>query len=184
MTDMNSVHLIILSFIVLVLIFAVTRLYRNEVKKMFKMQGRSLGLSVGDRFPQNTFRDIHSVPIDIFHPKLKGSIMVFTSLTCNACKSVYPFLSNYQAKHPDIKVVNFTAGDKDGILANIDEYKLTVSVIAINQDDLIRYGVSSIPFAYFVTTDGRIAAKSVVNYEEHLDSMVGTAQFSVYTKSG
>lgn len=182
--DASSVYLIFLSVVALILTLAVTRLYRNEIKKMFKIYNRNMGLSVGDRLPQNSIRDLHGTPVEIFHPKIRGTIMIFTSLGCNACKSLYPILSNYQFKYADLKVMTFTVGDRSDVLAMIEEYKLTVPVAVINEDDKRRYGISSLPFAYFVTPDGRIAAKSIVNYEEHLDALVGAAQFSSYTKTG
>lgn len=133
---MIEVAIIIALFIILILLYSVKNLYHIEIKRILRANAYSTGIPVGERFPKNTIRDINTKLIDIFNPKIKASLFIFTSIGCGACKSVYPFLNSLQVKYPDFLIATFIMGEKGEILNLIEEYQMKLPIIPFTREEL------------------------------------------------
>ncbi|MNG11137.1 Thiol-disulfide oxidoreductase ResA [compost metagenome] len=105
-----------------------------------------------------------------------GTLVAITSVACDVCKDVYPFLVRFHAKHKDVQMIVMMIGEREPVLETIQQFGMTMPIVQITGMDFRKFQTGYIPFVYYVNQDGRVRAKSVVSYEEQLYLLLNNGQ--------
>lgn len=165
---------VILQSVILIAVCSVVAVLLSKLSNPFPrgmLTHQNHGIPAGDSFPIRTFDWIDgSEHHELAHGG--GTVVVFTSLGCGACKVLYPVLPRFAKEHPDIRVVSLMLGSRESVRSIVDEYGFQLPVAAINHDDLSTLRTEIFPFAYLLSPDGKVMAKGATMNEEHLKILV------------
>lgn len=174
---------VILWLLVLVMSWTLLRLLQRlqPVKKLM-MEDR--GMPIGTVFPDLKFltpdRDYMTLEKN-GRPKM----IVFVSNRCEACKQVIPILTPYQQKRKDLQVIMLAWGVYEEIVRIGEEFDVNIPIGLISPAQYEMLDTKITPYCYFVDANGVIRAKSVVNDEEHLETVRATgARNAVSAQAG
>ncbi|MCM3603189.1 hypothetical protein M3175_20840 [Robertmurraya korlensis] len=135
------------------------------------------GFPSGGTYPFKTISTISSNKISINQNSFKGTIIVGTSYGCDACKSVYPVLSQFKNLFPEYQLLNLSFTRKEDINELINEYSLHPETIALlHIKEMGNFGFEGFPFAYLVSSQGKILQKGLVNTKNDFDLLVSFSE--------
>ena len=151
--------------ICLLLCVAVIRLYRKAKDKVqSELLEQDHGMSLGERFPPNG--------ININNRSYKGTIVIFTTVGCSACKLIYRTFNKFSKKHNDFNFIFIALGDKETVSKNFEENNISAPFISITHEMMEFYQTRIFPFAYLLNSEFRIIRKGVINDEHHLNLLL------------
>ncbi len=111
----------------------------------------------------------------------RSRLLLFVSPTCPVCKMLVP-TARSMAKHEGLELIFASDGDQ---LAQHEAYvrdlRMQDHPYVLSQSLGLRYGVSKLPFAVLLGTDGTLLGKGLVNTREHLESLVESARLGITT---
>lgn len=170
MDDPLFISQIVLWVLVLVLsvAFLTSRMQQQKKVKQLAMQG--FGLSLMDEFPAFEAASIQGDDWKASREN-KGSILLFTSATCQSCQGVYPIVSEYAQKN-DISIVLYVEGDPELIRKKVEEYNIQVPVYHFTPDLIEITKIPAFPYAYYVSSLGIVFNKGGTQKEEELDMLL------------
>ncbi len=171
MNLMNASY-IVLWLLVLTLSVFVINLSKKPSKVLAANQS---GLPVGARFPKF---EIHSVnkqlPFSVVYPEGKETILLFSSLRCAICDTVYPLLFTAEQKYKlKTQVIMESKDDKfESIIQKIEDKSLNAPVYALTQHIKEEVKLAGFPFAYYLSADGKVLSKGVTTSFADIDLLV------------
>lgn len=131
------------------------------------------GPPVHSAAPQVPVHTLSGMPLTIGAPSPDGDsqLLLFVSPDCPLCRQLIPVVQRF-ARRESIETL-FIGDDSDSRLRKmVLEYGLEMKTF-INSAAVGRiYHVDKLPYAVLLTSDGRIAAKGLVNSHEHLESLI------------
>ncbi|ADU31016.1 TlpA family protein disulfide reductase [Evansella cellulosilytica] len=136
---------------------------RNLVNEEEFLPRRDSGLPVGDLFPKLEIQTLENKTININQKGVLGSIVIFSSTTCSVCDEVYPDLTSFSKMNPELPVFLFSEGEKNELDKKIKDFEIDVPIHLITNDDLIKTKTNVFPFAYFLSPEGYVLSKGVIN---------------------
>lgn len=111
----------------------------------------------------------------------RNRLVLFVSPTCPVCKMLVPTAKS-MAKHEGLELIFASDGDQvTQHEAYVRDLKMKDYPYVLSQTLGIRYGVSKLPFALLLSTDGTLLGKGLVNTREHLESLVESVRLGVTT---
>lgn len=106
----------------------------------------------------------------------KSTLLFFLSPTCPVCKELVPVVKRIATAEQDrLDVVLASDGDEAAQRRMIVEQKLEDFPLVLSAELGLAFGVSKLPHAALIGSDGKLAASGLVNNREHLESLL-TAQ--------
>jgi|GEM_PF-929401 hypothetical protein len=161
---------ITLWIVVLLLVFAYMQL-PQPWKRKNRLDLQDFGLPLRQPMPELDIRSITGESImDLIRPGV-STVLLFTSVGCQACNGLYPLLNTY-AEREDVNFLLFVEGDETAIKNKTREHKFTFPVFQLNDDLMTRLQVSAFPFGYYVTGTGLIAAKGGIPDADALELLL------------
>jgi methylamine dehydrogenase accessory protein MauD len=108
-------------------------------------------------------------------------LLLFVSPTCPVCKMLVP-TARSMAKHEGLELIFASDGDQVAQHeAYVRDLRMQDHPYVLSQSLGLRYGVSKLPFAVLLGTDGTLLGKGLVNTREHLESLVESARLGITT---
>ncbi|QGQ95178.1 hypothetical protein EHS13_09915 [Paenibacillus psychroresistens] len=171
----NQLALIMQYLVLLLLAVAITQVYQRSTRR--ELAHSNHGFPKGMLFPKLQITTVSGQEFPIIRPRTEGTIVAFTSTTCKYCASLYPLLTPFQHKQPQLKVLVLIAGSLEDTLAKAKEFNLNELVVSsISFDQLTEFGTKLVPFAYFLGADGKVLAQGGVQTENDLQLLLESAR--------
>ncbi|GFN34055.1 TlpA family protein disulfide reductase [Paenibacillus xylaniclasticus] len=155
-------------FMILVAV-SVLMTIKKATKKFLYHQDAGLGR--GQLFPVPAMKDNNDKEVKIINGSKDGTIVLYASVNCNFCKPLYPLLDAFQKKK-GIPIVTLMDGEREEISEIQQNVIQTVPVIPSNFDEFNNMGVTAIPFAYYLSSEGKVLAKGTVNNESDMEYLI------------
>jgi methylamine dehydrogenase accessory protein MauD len=128
-------------------------------------------LKVGDSAPEVKVEPLAGLSINI-GTKGKGTFLFFVAPDCPICKSLLPVFKSLSHAEADYEFILASDGDTRAeheayVASNkLDGFPYVISEILGRS-----YGVSKLPYAILIRTDGTIGSMGIVNSREHMESL-------------
>ncbi|WP_334072208.1 MULTISPECIES: hypothetical protein [Paenibacillus] len=170
MPDMYEISYLLLWVIVILISYVVIVILKSAITARSMLYEQQEGLPEGAEFPLGGRLPMDGKAVLLKdHGKL-GTLIFLTSSQCLACKKLYSVINDVQKKMPVYQYLFMMSGPEDEVNAAIKEYELQVPIIHVeNFKDL---QTPFVPFGYYVSPDGLIRAKGIINNEGHLQALV------------
>lgn len=174
MPDIFDISYLLLWVIVILISYSVIVILKNAITTRSMLYEQHEGLPEGDEFPLGERIPMDGKALSLTdHGKL-GTLIFLSSPHCMACKKLYSVINEVQKKVPVYQYLFMMSGMEDEINATIKEYGLQVPIIQVeNFKDL---QVPFVPFGYYVSQDGLIRAKGIINNEGHLQALISLGE--------
>ncbi|MED4354944.1 hypothetical protein P9265_21975 [Schinkia azotoformans] len=162
----------VLWIIIIILSIGVLKLFiAGNNPDMRPLHKQNTGILKGTLFPFKTFRNTKNEEINL--NTKNGSILLFTSAGCGACKSLYPHLESFNKSYPDLLLVLIIQGSNDAIELLIDNHSLqNIKIVRSTSSLLQESKIEVFPFAYYVSHNGIVLSKGLINNVEQLFTLV------------
>lgn len=129
------------------------------------------GIPAGQVFPKSELASINKGIMPL-QGSAADTVLLITSVACQACEGIYPHIPAFLRKHPELKLVLLIDGAEEEIRDKLGRFKLDVPVYAIQPYDFAELSITVFPFGYYLRNDGTVAAKGVVSAPEHLELLM------------
>ncbi|GFN33319.1 TlpA family protein disulfide reductase [Paenibacillus xylaniclasticus] len=123
-------------------------------------------------FPELEFTDKDGQAVSLVQPDKQGVLAIFTSAGCSTCKMLYKPLMHFLSVNPQLGAVLLLNGSPQELNSIAKEYEITIPIVMVSSDDMARMQTRYTPFVYYLTPDGRVISKSVINYEDQLAYLI------------
>ena len=136
-------------------------------------------LSVGMRAPQFSLKDLGGAMVAIAENGAR-QLLFFLAPDCPISRSMLPVLRSVGRDEGEVALVLASDGDERGEHESfVAEMGLTGIPYVISEELGRAYGVSKVPYAVLIDSDGRIGALGIVNSREHLESLFEASERGV-----
>jgi len=169
-----EIYIYSLSLLVLLLASMILYLYKFMYGLLNKkhLYRNDAGLNRGTLFPLQSLKTFDGKDLTI-SKEVDGVVIINTSYICNVCKRIYPFLESIRKEYPNIQINLLMLADKEQAKENIEKYNLkSLSVSLIQDEDLHDLGITTFPFAYLLSAEGKVIEKGLVNYKKDIDLLI------------
>lgn len=161
---------IILWCIVIVISISVFAILREAIKVKSNLYEQHEGLPKGSDFPLENNILVNGKSLNVRNKEKIGTVIFLTSTTCSVCSKVYPIINDFQKNKPLYQYLIFMVGTEESVNNAIKEYDIKAPVVRM--DNLSDLQAPFVPFGYYVSQDGVIHAKGIVNNEGHIESLI------------
>jgi methylamine dehydrogenase accessory protein MauD len=131
-------------------------------------------IKVGDRAPELALIDIHDRPLTLGGPSKDGTrtLLFFLSPTCPVCATLLPTVERVaRTEVPRVRVVLASDGELEEHRAFCGEKRISHLPYVLSAPLGMSYGVSKLPYAVLIDSEGLVAAQGLVNTREHVESL-------------
>lgn len=170
MSDSFYFSNILLWLVVLATAYSMLAILRHNIEQTNKLHQDHMGLSYGAKFPIDEHPALRNEQRPAVDMKKDGTVAFMTSCYCDACKRLFPVLNDLQKRMPMYRFVIFMSGPLDEVTKALFDYELDIPVIQV--DDFSKFQTSIVPFGFFLSAEGIIQAKGVVNTENHIQTLI------------
>ncbi len=185
----NQTLLAMLIGMIMLLMVAITALFwrMNQLQSevlaaLAPLQGNVAneeeGLAAGAQAPDFTLPDANGVMVSLSDYAGKRILLGFSSVTCPACKNMYPHLKKYSERDHDLQILLLSRGTQSENQALIAEQGFDFPVLQLQDEDalIFDYKVPGTPFFYVIDENGVIRNAGVANVVSHLETLVRDAE--------
>jgi hypothetical protein len=162
--DFTSISYIVLW--VLVLALAMFSISASKKPKRV-LPASNTGLPVGVPFPDFKIKSVvKEVPFELVNAQRKETIILFSSSMCPICNTVYPLLPMAEKRFDLLSKIIMEGLDGDEVGSIAEKVKtagIQPPVYSLTPTMRVDVKLEGFPFAYFLSADGRVLAKGVVN---------------------
>ncbi|KAB7742729.1 methylamine dehydrogenase accessory protein MauD [Parvibaculum sedimenti] len=138
------------------------------------------GLRVGETSPNFRLANLNGPEVTIGGARAdgRGTLLFFLSPTCPVCASLLPTLLTL-VKQEDLALVLASDGTVEEHTSFIARKGLADLPYVLSTELGVRFGVSKLPYAALIDSDGVLRAHGLVNNREHLESLIEAEQEGV-----
>jgi len=134
------------------------------------------GLRLGTRAPAFTLERVGGGTFGLGELAGRRHLVVFTQPGCGPCSRVMPALNALERKG-ETQVVAVCEGDPEETAAWVEEHAATFPVLRQERREVSRrYEVLATPFAFLIDEEGVVAAKGIVNDDQHVRFLLESAR--------
>ena len=130
------------------------------------------GLPTGELFPKLSFPLIDGQNIDLQTMDKQGTVIFFTSTYCDICEKIYRVIKPIMDKHPEYEFLALMEGSIEEINTKKDKFQLSLPIYQLVEEDFEKLQVDFFPFAYFISSDGNITGKGLINNEHDINMLI------------
>ena len=110
----------------------------------------------------------------------RATLLFFLSPTCTVCKTLLPALQSLRRHEAHrLDVVLASDGDPAEHMRFVSDQKLFAMPYVLSPALGVAFGVSKLPFAALIDSDGLLRARGLVNTREHLESLIEAMELGV-----
>jgi len=154
--------------VVLVIAYSFLTILRHNIAQAGRLHQDHMGIAIGERFPLDDYPALKSRQSSDTPLPSEGTVVLMTNFYCDACKRLYEVLDTMQRQFPRYRFVIFMTGAP----AEAVKEQLGLHIPVASVDDFSRFRMSAVPFGFFVSADGLVRAKGIVNTEEHVKTLI------------
>ena len=100
------------------------------------------------------------------------ALLVFTWTDCIYCKEMYPELTQFSEKYPNIHTIMISRGTPEANQELLSQQGFLFPVLQANDDIYEDYNVPGTPFFYYLNEDGNIQTLFFANSLEDIEKYV------------
>lgn len=182
MSEFIDIILMLQSCIIIFLLISVILLAKKQLnfQNSFKRKTTE-GLPVNGQFPQLTLVAKNGQAFSTNYPKSNGIFVAITASGCSSCNELYPVMRDFNTKMKtkyQFLLLNIAGSDTE-TNEIIQKHELdSIPTFRIDIDDksiIDSIKVTTVPFVYLLSSNGRILSMNNINNEEHLIELLKTA---------
>lgn len=169
---------VVLWILVVMIVFSNVLMLRRMRPPRLELPGQDHGLRRGAHLPRLA---LQTVDHDTFNPTsnvAKGTVVVVATGTCHVCHELFPVLRSFQLKRPDLRFALLMLAEDQDIRSTIEDHRIDIPVFKLTPEHLEELNTRMFPFAYYLSPEGIILAKGVVNGEAHLRLLVAERRYA------
>lgn len=122
------------------------------------------GLEQGELFPVLHFTEVSGEVINLTERKSRGLIVVYLSVNCKICESVYQGLKMFSEQHPYYYLTIFMESPtQEEVIQKAKVLQIKDPIYHLTEADLTITRTRKFPFAYYISPEGLILSKGVIN---------------------
>mgnify|MGYP003153902180 FL=1 len=186
MSNVSAAILFFLTFVVMMLVFAVVALARQIgiLHTRLAPAGALMtdsGPKLDEKITNMTIPDIHGTPVEIgatgaAAKSSKAQLLLFVSPSCPICKELVPTAKSMAKSDNLALILGSDGGQAEQHLQYIEKMKLQDYPYIVSLELGMKFEVGKLPYAVLIDGDGVLKSKGLVNSREHLESMVHAMQ--------
>lgn len=131
-------------------------------------------IRVGDKAPELALIDIHDRPLELGGASSDGTrtLLFFLSPSCPVCETLLPTVERVaRTEVPRVRVVLASDGELEEHRAFSAQKRISHLPYVLSAPLGMSYGVSKLPYAVLIDSEGFVAAQGLVNTREHVESL-------------
>jgi len=170
------------SCIIIFLLILIILLARKQLEFQDTFKRRPVeGLPINELFPALSLVSEKGEVFSTNYPKSNGIIVAITASGCSACDELYQTIRDFNIKMKtkyQFILLNIAEADEE-IYEIVNKHKLdSIPIFRIDYGDKLimdSIKVTSVPFVYLLSNNGRVLSMNTVNNEEHLIELLRNA---------
>lgn len=125
-------------------------------------------------FPQFRFESLNKGLVDLkqIAKQKEGFLIAFTDANCSSCKELYPVLERFHRDNPQFQSLILMVGQHPEVVDIINQYQISIPVTPIDLTISLEFGTHIYPFVYYLSPQGEVIAKSIVQRRETLNALL------------
>lgn len=175
MSEFIEIILVLHSCIIIFLLILVILLAKKQLNFQNSFKRKTIeGLPVNAQFPQLTLVSNNGQAFSTNYPKSNGVLIAITASGCSSCNELYPAIRDFNTKMKtkyQFVLLNIAGSDAE-THEIVQKHELdSIPTFRIDIDDRLvidSIKVTSVPFVYLLSSNGRILSMNTINTEEHL----------------
>jgi methylamine dehydrogenase accessory protein MauD len=163
------------------LVYALTRQLQSLHRRIAPAGALSVNqaLKVGARAPGFTLETLAGGSVAIAEPGLR-QLLFFLAPDCPISRSMLPLLRSVRRDEGDVALVLASDGeDRAQHVSFVAEMGLNEIPYVVSEELGRAYGVSKVPYAVLIDSNGHVGAMGIVNSREHLESLFQASELGV-----
>ncbi|MGD2115846.1 MAG: TlpA disulfide reductase family protein [Acidobacteriota bacterium] len=140
---------------------------------------RRPGLEAGVPAPELALRTPDGEPVSLREFQGSEVLVMFSSVTCPACQTMYPELARFAERNPDLPVLMISNGTPAENRAVAAEHELGVTMAQWDGQTAHDYRVPGTPFFYLVDERGVIRRSGFASSAQDLAELTGSGPAEV-----
>ncbi|GAA0372902.1 TlpA family protein disulfide reductase [Bacillus horti] len=153
------------SYMLIKLFKAVAKLNKKELPKSFA------GIAKGSLLPIKNYKNLDMKAFD--YTSKKNYIVLFGSYGCKVCHQIYPLFNTLKQEKTGVIIQIFMLATEDQAKEISAQYDIpTDHITIISQNDLPSLGITGFPFAYYLSSNGNVINKGLVNFKNDFDILM------------
>lgn len=136
-------------------------------------------LKVGDTAPSVDALNLVGNPVAVGRASSRSSLIMFISPTCPMCKSLLPIVRKSETDEKDWLDVYYASDGEEEHRKLADQFGIQPDQYLISEALGRSFGVSKLPYAVLIGTDGSIQSMGLVNSREHIESLFNAKESGV-----
>lgn len=173
-----EISYIVLWLVLFITVYGVITVLNEAIKIRSTLYEKHEGLPQGVLFPLEGRSPVNGEPLNLLDGGKVATLVFLTSSSCLACKKLYPTINDFQKKKALYQYLVMMSGTEEEVSMTIKEYDLHVPVIRV--DNFKELKTPLVPFGYYVSNEGLIQAKGIVNNEFHIKTLISSGDRKLY----
>lgn len=138
------------------------------------------GPGLGERVPQMTLPSLTGAEVTLAAGQGRAQLVFFLSTSCPICKALLPALKSIRSDEAKWLDVVLASDGREALHRRIIETEGLQSFPYVLSSELgMSFRVSKLPFAVLINSQGKVAAKGLVNSREQLESLFTASETGI-----
>ena len=133
------------------------------------------GLPIGNVAPDFSLPDLDGREVSLREFSGQEVVLVFSSVTCPACQSMYPSLREFVMRHGQTTLVMISRGTEGENRRLVEEENFAFPILVWDDQVANAYQVPGTPFFYVLDGDGVITDAGFAGSLEGIEQLAGLA---------
>ncbi|MBA9085704.1 hypothetical protein FHR92_002171 [Fontibacillus solani] len=170
--DIFNISYVVLWIVVIIVAYGVVTVLNGAIKIRSTLYEQHEGLPQGVPFPLDGRVPFNAKPVSLTNHGKIATLVFLTSSGCLACKKLYPAINDLQKRMPLYQYLVMMSGTEEEVQVIMKDYEIQAPVIRV--DNFKDLQTPFVPFGYYVSEDGTIRAKGIVNNEFHAQALISS----------
>ncbi|MFC5702439.1 hypothetical protein ACFPVX_14140 [Cohnella faecalis] len=132
------------------------------------------GIQVGVSFPFPNMKAFQRRRLGAGSVSSGGTLVFFTASDCDACKRVYPVIDQFQRANANYDYALFMVASEEEGASILEPYANAFEAAFV--DDLAPFEVPGVPFAYYLSAEGKVLSKGIFHEALHINHLIATGK--------
>lgn len=172
--DIFAISHVVLWLVVIIAVYGIIAVLNESIKIRSALYEQHEGLPQGASFPLEGRTPINANSLELINHGKIGTVVFLTSSGCSACKKLYSAINDLKKKMPLYQYLIMMSGTEEEIRGIMRDYEIDAPVIRV--DSFKDLQTPLVPFGYYISEDGVIRAKGIVNNEFHVQTLITSGE--------
>ncbi|KAA0564624.1 redoxin domain-containing protein [Bacillus sp. CH30_1T] len=115
------------------------------------------GVDIGKSFSNLDLHTIEGKEVNLKTKQhYKGTILVFLSVQCGVCTTIYPEIKKFTSQNKNTRVITLIRGSEQEIEELIKKYNIDTPTVRLTETLMEDFQISLYPFSYFISNQGNL----------------------------